>query len=357
MAMWRVALMERHAYCRRFAVADYVSIVKYEDRASLHGLQSCGSMVCPLCGPGIALERAADIALAVTAHCMAGGRVAFVTYTLPHRAGQLLADLLGCLGKAYKAAGSGGHMKPRRLLRLYSAGQIRRLEVTVGWHGWHPHLHELMFLEAGVSDDQAHDLADARYSALTSSLELQGCGKSSLKGYDFELLDMSGAHERLAVYVAGDAAHELSSAGTKWGRGENRTPNQLLSAIARHEATEARDTQLWREYEAAMRGKRVLVWSPGLRDRLLGSEIPEISDADAAASTGGFHRLIAAMGLDTWERFKASRISPATLEQWAGVYTDDDDTRDLLARQFARHHLGELEAGSSHPPQGLTPSP
>jgi hypothetical protein len=308
-------------------------------------------MVCPICGPRIAVDRAADIALAIAAHYLAGGRVAFITYTLRHKRGQALSDLLRCLARAYRAAGF--NKGPKRLLRLYSAGQIRRLEVTVGPNGWHPHLHELLFLEAGVTDHQAHELAEARYAALTGSLERQGLGKSSRSGYDFEILGLDAAHERVAEYAAKSASHELASAGTKWGRGENRTPNQLLGAIARHEATEAHDAQLWREYEAAMKGKRVIVWSRGLRDRLLGDEIPEITDQAAAASSDGPTRLVAAIGLETWKRIRSWKHGPAVVLQWAEVYDDDDEARDLLARQLARHQLGELVAGSQ-PAQGVS---
>lgn len=348
-AMWRTAKDKRHAYCRRVPLADFVGIVKHGDRASYSWLQTCGSMVCPLCGPRIAVQRAADISLAIAAHYLAGGRVAFVTYTLPHKRGQRLSDLLRCLARAYRAAGY--NKGPKRLLRLYSAGQIRRLEVTVGPNGWHPHLHELLFLEAGVSDDQAHDLAEARYRALTGSLERQGLGKSSRRGYSFEMLGIDAAQERVAEYAAKSASHELASAGTKWGRGENRTPNQLLDGIARHQASEAQDVGLWREYEAAMKGKRVIVWSAGLRDRLLGDELPELDDRAAADAPDGPSRLIAAIGPDTWKRISRSRIGPAAVLQWAEVYDDDHQAADLIARQLARHELGQLEAGSS-PAQG-----
>ena len=342
---------KRQAFCRRVVRGELVTVEKRavargSDRASFGGLYHCGLNGCPLCGPKIAAERAVDIALAISSHYHAEGRVAFANWTMRHDRSQALAELLGGLGRAYRAAGY--NKTPRRLLEAHSVGQIRKLETTHGAKGWHPHSHELIFLTSATTDDQAHELSESRFSAWSASLERQGFGKANLKGHEFRILDLDQAQEKIAEYVAKSAGHELAAAGTKRGRGQNRTPLEILVDLG--ELGQEADRRLWLEHERAMKGKRVLRWSPGLRRRLLSQQLPELSDQEAADSTDGLARIIAAVGVDTWRRVWRSPGGPTVLLSAVELYDDDDDARDSLARYLARHGLGQLEAVTSKPP-------
>jgi hypothetical protein len=348
----RVTKNKRQAYCRRVIKGDVVTIdmrpQRTGDRASFGGLFHCGRNGCPVCGPKIAAERAADIALAITEHYAQGGRVAFSTWTMPHSRAQRLSDLLDGLSAAHAAARR--NKTPKKLLAAHSAGEIVKLETTVGPAGWHPHRHSLTFLAPGTTDEQAAALDRARFDAFCASLDRQGLGTASHKGHDFRILTLDQAHEQIAGYVAKSAGHELASAGTKRAAGENRTPLELLIDLGRDGLDS--DRRLWLEYEQAMHGKRVLRWSPGLRQRLLGNQLPELSDQDAADSTDGAGRTIAAIGVDTWRRVWRFKHPPTVLLTAAEAYDDDEDRTDAVARYLARHDLGHLEAGVSHPPSG-----
>jgi hypothetical protein len=56
-----------------------------------------------------------------------------------------------------------------------------------------------------------------------------------------------------------------------------RTPFQILSDLVA--GGEVEDLELWEEYESASKGRRALVWSPGLRD-LMG--LDEVTDEQIA---------------------------------------------------------------------------
>jgi hypothetical protein len=348
---WKISRNHRQGWCRRVVRGDAVTITKRprangKDRAGFEGLFHCGRNSCPMCGPKIAAERAADIALAIAAHYHAGGRVAVSTWTMRHDVTQRLADLLAALGKAYRAAGY--NKTPKRLLKKYSIGQIRKLESVVGpTNGWHPHNHEAIFLKPGTTDEEARQLDRARFAAWSASLERQGFGTADPKGHDFKILDLDQAQELVAEYLAKSVGHELAAAGTKRGRGESRTPLELLIDLER-DGTDA-DRRLWLEYEEAMHGKRVLRWSPGLREQLLGDDVPELSDQEAADSTDGAARIIAAIGEDTWRRVCRWKYDPSLILDWAEVHDDDDQAREHIAGNFASHGLGELhELGTDH---------
>jgi hypothetical protein len=343
----RITKRKRQAYCRRVIRGDFVTVEmrprRDGDRASFGQLFHCGRNGCPVCGPKIAAERAADIALAIAAHYVAGGRVMFSTWTMAHSVVDELGQLLDGLGKASTAARV--NKTPKRLLAELSAGQIGKLETTVGPNGWHPHRHELGFLLPGVGDDEAAELDAARFAAWSSSLERQGFGGASVKGHEFHVLELDQAQEEIARYVAKSAGHELAAAGTKRGRGEHRTPLELLIDFGR-DGLEA-DRRLWLEHEQAMHGRRVLRWSPGLREQLLGHELQELTDQEAADSTDGAGRVIAAIGEDTWRRVWRYRHPPSVLLTAAEAYDDDQERADAIARYLDRHELGQLEAGSA----------
>lgn len=341
-AVWWVSQDKRQGWCRRVPRGEFVLIEKRANVASFGQLFHCGKNSCPLCGPKIAVERAADIGLALAAHHLDGGTVGFPTFTMRHTRAQRLTDLLAGLLKASRAVTDDKTVKAMRFEWL--RGRIVRTEVTVGPNGWHPHRHEFVFYLPGVTEGEARQLAEAEWRAWSGSLIRQGLGKPSRqKGYAWELLTLGKAHEKVADYLAKSAAHELASASTKWGKGENRTPNQLLRSIAQH--GQAEDVALWREYEQAFRGKRVLRWSPGLRDALL-ADVEELTDQQAADSTDGLGRLIAAVNRATWSKVTKSAPGPAALLEWAEVFTDDTEAAALIAARLAEHDMGELEAGS-----------
>lgn len=333
--LWSHSTSQRQAYCRRFARGDLVSIEKRADVASYSGLQTCGSpWTCPCCGPKIAAERAADIALALTAHVADGGQVAMLTLTLPHSRAQRLSDLLDGLGSAWSALRR--NTTPRRLLVAHTTGWIKRLEVTWGANGWHPHLHVLLFLALGTTAAQLRQLAAAAYTAWSGRLVRQGLGQPSPEhGVTCKLLELAAAHEKVADYVAKSAAFELASAGTKRARGENRTPMQLLADVTALGLAD--DLAAWHEFEQATKGRRTLQWSLGLRDRLLG-DVPELSDEQAAESNDGAARLLAHLTAHGWKLVRR-RGHATDLLDWAEAFEDDDQARDHVAEQLRAHHV------------------
>ena len=289
--LWEISANRRQRKCRCVLAGDHVSIEKRHARANFSGLQTCANRwTCPMCGPKIAAERASEIALALTAHHLSGGRVAMVTLTMRHSRAQRLSDLLAGLTGAWSAIRQ--DKRSRGLISELTCGWIKRLELTVGPNGWHPHLHVLVFLNPGTTDEQAEQLAEAMYAPWSRRLARSGLGLPIKRhGLRWKVLDLTTAHEKVAQYVASteyaaapgslSAALELANAGGKRARGENRTPMQLLADLVN--VGLASDLAKWREYEEATRGKAQLLWSNGLRRRLLGA-LPETSDEEAAES-------------------------------------------------------------------------
>jgi hypothetical protein len=344
--LWSFSSIERQRKCRRVPTSDTVAIEKRAARANYSGLQTCGSrFTCPMCGPKIAAERAVEIAAALSTHTARGGRVLLVTLTAPHVRADRLVDLLDGQSAAWTTI-----RKNREFRRLYAAhgvGWIKRLDVTVGANGWHPHPHILIFVDGDTTDTQAHELAAAMFGPWARRLVRDGfAAPSEEHGIDVKLLALGEAHEAVAGYVAATeyaaagplgAALEMTSTDTKRARNGNRTAMQLLADVVRFGLAD--DHARWREYEQATRRRAQILWSNGLRAELIG-DLDELTDEEAAQANDGAARLLLLLKRPTWQSVRQTPGRPAELLSWAELHDDDDQAREHVARLLAHHGHG-----------------
>jgi len=150
-----------------------------------------------------------------------------------------------------------GRPWPRFCKKYRIEFHVRALEVTHGLHGWHPHLHALLFLEIPLSP--------AELDAATTWLHerWRNCVRRAL-GSEFvpneHGVDLRAS--KRADYLA-KFSLELVDPGTKRGRAGNRTPIQIAVSAATGKCPD--DEALWVAYCAGMRGAKMLTWSEGLR--------------------------------------------------------------------------------------------
>ena len=243
-----------------------VSLVKPVGRDSYHykGVVTCGVLwSCPICASKIQERRRGEVALAVVWAETRGKQACMVSYTFPHRGGDALSDLLHAQQKAL-AWMRGTRAYKSIMQSLGFDGRIRAQEVTHGDNGWHPHTHELLFLDCLPGPSTRDALA---------SLWLKACRKFGLfvDGRDQEsnfmryAVDVTASSEASAKYLTKlddqnkwTLAHEVTKSSSKQGRRNGRHPFQL----AGDKSTE----HLFTEYVWAMKGQRQLIWSRGLKD-------------------------------------------------------------------------------------------
>jgi len=117
-------------------------VISGPNGARLVDLCRCHSVwVCPVCAPEIRRARGEEIGLAVQLHLLDDGGVEFGTATLPHGAGDRLADSYSTAAKAWESMVKDGTLRKFRKAHGYW-GFVRTVEVTYGFaNGWHPHLH------------------------------------------------------------------------------------------------------------------------------------------------------------------------------------------------------------------------
>jgi hypothetical protein len=221
--------------------------------------------------------RGDELRAALDAHDERGGRVAMVTLTMRHDRADSLEDLWDALGDAWRAA-TGRSRGARRVHdELGVVGWVRRVETTWGaGHGWHVHVHALVFLGADARVGDVKRLGQAMFDAWSARLDRVGL--TPLRdhgGLSAELLELDDARQEVAGYVAkgsytGESAAAELTGGGKLGRRGNLTPWGLLDrAVDGDDQARA----LWHEWERASAGRKAVTWSRGLREDLgLGEE-------------------------------------------------------------------------------------
>jgi len=296
--LWRESTFERIRACGRRPIGSDVIIKVREKVAHYAGLETCGSIwACPVCSGKIRNSRALEISQGAGNWDHAGNSVWMVTFTAPHDMGMKLRDLLPVIADSFRKVISG-----RPWLRIKAragiVGTIRSMEVTHGENGWHPHLHVLVFVKG---DPGAEALA-----AMTMHFREKWARAITLAGFrkPHDVLGVDVGRCKSAAeagaYIAktqeGRAVgNEMSRADLKSGKGQGKTPFQLLREF--RETGEAGKLELWHEYEKATRGHQCITWSAGLRGLLEISE--EKTDEQLAAEEVGGEDLLVLPG-DVW---------------------------------------------------------
>ncbi len=279
------SVRRRQRACQSKPTGTYVAIDHGEAGSTFRGLQTCGSLTCPVCGPRIAATRVREVEAAVDAHRSAGGRIGFGTLTLRHHRGQSLAFLLASVSACWKAATNGRGWRRDRLEHSVQ-GYARVFEVTYGRHGWHVHVHFLTFQDGDATPD---GLLASMFRRWSDAAVRRGLGAPLMRAQDLhELRGASTAAQVLGLYFAKQAAElgagdsaaiALEAAGGPLKAQGGLTPAELLDLAA---AGDSAALRLWNEYELAMESARTIGWSRGLRDDL-GLAAP-LDDAAAAAA-------------------------------------------------------------------------
>jgi hypothetical protein len=187
---------------------------------------------------------------------------------------------------------------------LGRVGHVRAWEVTHGRkreinNGWHPHFHILLFLERPHCS--LHEFEDWAYAVWSRACRASGLDEPNRR-YGVSLQDGSRAAEYVAKMGLEDARGwgldaEMTKGHIKRAK-NGETPFDLLRAELADGDAQAR--ALFREYAAAFKGKRQLVWSRGLRELLGLGQVA--TDAELAAAQEDDCIQLSEIGRDQWRQ-------------------------------------------------------
>lgn len=290
--------------------------------AGVAGVMRCAKVMCPACGPRIAAERRDEIERAVNAHRARGGTVLFLTLTLRHSRSDTLESLVRARSAAWRAATGGrGWLRDRR--RFGVVGFIRALEEKQSIrHGWHAHVHVLVFIDASPGSAAVRhavaDLLPAMFTRWAAAAVKSGLRAPLLVGQEAHEVTGEDAGRLMGDYFAKQAAaHGTDSAESmSWeltnqngkSRGDSFTPGELLDLASMGDDTCA---GWWAEYEQGMKGQQTLTWSRGLRE-LLELEAERSDEEIAEDEAGDVEDTVISMTSRSW--WKVARTPGARFE-------------------------------------------
>lgn len=251
---------------------SHVEVRRNPETNSAHfrGTYVCNRVwTCPCCSARISNTRREELSLALAGAKLKGFTAVLVTYTLRHNLSQRLEVLLDGL-QASLSHFKGGRGYQDIKAEWGIVGSIRALETTYGANGWHPHIHELVFLDLPPEKVNVHGLKKWLADRWLFSLAKLGFDASYEHG-----IDVKTADSEIAAYITKygrepkeknwGVEHEIASSHSKRGRGDGLTPFQLLEC---YEFGNWQAKKLFQEFAAALDGKRQLVWTKGLRELL-----------------------------------------------------------------------------------------
>ena len=266
------------ADCGRYVVPGSAGVVLSYDAgknaAGFRGVQHCNLPW--LCAVDDARDRAARGAQLVEAAARIAGRgwyLAMITYTVQHVLGEayaaVLDDLCAALVKTKR-----GTPWARIKAKHGILADVTVLEPLYSFDtGPHPHKHALVILDHKPTADELDLLQEkigARFVTMAGKL-----GRRVSPTYGVTVTTGPNVAAYLAKWTAAD---ELASSGKD---SASCTPFDLLR---RYAAGSAQAGAAFCDYAQAIKGRRRLVWSRGLKE-LLGMEnwTPEEADQDAAS--------------------------------------------------------------------------
>lgn len=295
----------RTAKCLRWRQKDKAVQVwksnQYQ-RAHYKGLQTCSSVwACPVCAAKISERRRAELETLIASHQAAGGVVLLVTRTFPHQRTDVLADLLAQMANAeasYKA-----HRDYKAMSKAFGLiGAVRAVEVTHGVNGWHPHVHELLFLSVPVA---IADLEEDLFRLWQSSAVRAGLPSPS-RAHGLQVQD--GTHAAKYASKWGLEA-ELTQWHRKRGKVDSQTPFDFLRRV--FDSQDKQAGALFREYAEAFHGRHQLQFSRGLKKRYA---IAELSDEELTQRQDDDAILLGSVTPDQWRLVCRSGQRGALLE-------------------------------------------
>lgn len=279
--------------------------------ANYRNLSTCGSVwACPVCASRIQERRRLELEHLVHWAEDHGLQAIMVTFTFPHTGFDSLGELLGRQKDAFKRFRAGSPFKRFRA-EIGFQGLVRSLEVTHGLtNGWHPHTHELWLVSPAVGQEIRARLVELWERACIAARLLDPADQAKVYAFRQHSVDVrlnASSGDYLAKQDSSrkwGITHEVAKATSKAGKAKGVHPHEFLVRMARGD--EAR----YFEYLEAMKGKRQLFWSPGLKDRC---GLDDVSDDDLALG-GDDADLLGNLNQDEWDFIRAKRLAAQVLD-------------------------------------------
>lgn len=286
---------ERVSKCLRMThTKSEVEVWKHlkTEKAFYAGLMVCGSVWnCPICASKISERRRIELKTAYDKHLSEGGQVALLTLTFSHKKTDRLKDTLYLFNQATQKFFRGKRFDRIRE-KIGLIGRIRVFEITYGINGFHPHTHTALFykkdMDLKLLEKEMYDLWEKA---------CQKVGLTTKEKYGLNIENGEQANEYLSKHGTWSLDQEMTKSHIKKAKNESMTPFDFLRQYLNTD--NERYLGLFKEYAEAMKGKRQLQWSPGLKKQFV---IDDKTDEQIATEKIEQADLLGYLTADQWKQ-------------------------------------------------------
>ncbi|AXH76257.1 MAG: replicase [Inoviridae sp.] len=311
--------------CRYTPIGSFVSVHhdRKHDAAFFGSVATCGSVwSCPLCAAKIQSRRREELAQLVEWAYSKGYQVSMVTFTFPHTKFDNLNTLTLRQADSFRRLRSGRAWQDFRS-NYGLVGFVRSLEVTYGKNGWHPHTHELWITKnltpLNRGDFYQYIVNRWKRSCVSSGL-LDLTNEAQVHGFLNHSVDCSFDVSSSDYLVKQDASRN-------WGVDAEMTGSLAKKSdgsVHPHEFLirgDSGDRERFIHYSVAMKGKRQIFWSRGLKKLV---NLEEKDDDQLALESLEDADLLGLLTKSQWSVVRgndarAELLTVAELEGWLGV--------------------------------------
>lgn len=324
--------------CLRHRLGGSSIMVSTTNRGTtrLSGLMVCDAgHICPVCHARKMVKEQQIVSHLVHEHYLSGGVLVDAALTVPHRINEPLATVLERLESTWKGLRSSPIWK--RLTReLGIVGCIRRLEVTLGNHGWHPHLHVSFLCKLDLAKEiNGHSWRSALDDAfcIVSSHWRQA-------GKKVGIAISEKAQAAVAIIGHVDAQRAVAYNTKNMGyckKPTSLTPMDLLRVVAQtSNRTIARAAKhLFTEYATAIKGKHALTYIGSAK----ASKITAVKATEAACAEV-VEEALGAVSANAW-----NAILKAGLREALAVVKSRQEMVAILLRSALGEGHGRIPFG------------
>jgi hypothetical protein len=219
--------------------------------------------------------------------------------------------------------------------RMGYVGAVFATEVTYGRNGWHPHRHGIFFIDdMEITPEEVQEALIEIWIRKLRAFGLSAAKEDAVFQHGISVTDSSA---RLVEYITKygqlpkwDESKELTLGMLKQGRGESVTAWGLLDMYMRGDV-DAGD--LFVEYATVMEGRRQLVKSPGLAQKISAAEV-EVTDDEAAAVEPKEAEVVTVLTMQEWDDVCTAGLRGEVLE--AALRSGASGVRLVVAEARAR---------------------
>lgn len=249
-----------------------------DGRASVANLEHCCSpWSCPVCSTVIRAERANTLRQAVVTWLDSYHSLLFLTLTRPHMKSERLDTGIDIVQGTWSDIIAS--QRWRTIKQEYGIAHWQRAtEIT--WsaaHGWHVHIHALLFIEEAEASDLPSLTRDL--SGIWSETITRHGSRAPSKRHGIDLKPVRSTPDKIPDYLfkpPDNIANEIIRMDAKQGRGRSYAPFQLLDQSTHDQIGLTQAKSLWLEYAHATHGQRSTTSSRQLYTHLV--DTTELTD-------------------------------------------------------------------------------